>query len=253
MRFLLSFIFSLYLVFFAAGQDQQKKKTSEAESIFMVYPSIGFQIPGGDMADRFGLSSTVGPGFQHKTKSNWLIGADLNFVFGNKINEDSLIQNLLTVDGFVISDQGQVANVSFFERGFYAMARVGKIIPVFGSNPNSGLMLTAGAGFLQHRIHIAVEENMVAALRDDYKKGYDRLTNGFSTSQFIGYLHLGESKLANFFIGFEFVQAFTQSRRSMNFDTMQRDDAKRLDMLYGIKAGWIIPFRNRMAKDHFYY
>lgn len=253
MRIFLSFILFLIIASGVDGQTQQSQKAKESESISMVFPSIGFQMPGGDMADRFGLSSTVGPGYQHKTKNNWLFGVDWNFIFGNKINEDSLIQNLITEDGFVISDQGQVANVSFFERGFYAMARVGKVIPVLDSNPNSGLMLTAGAGFLQHRIHIAVEDNIAAALRNDYKMGYDRMSNGFSTSQFVGYLHIGESNLANFFLGFEFVQAWTQNRRSMNFDTMRRDDTMRLDLLYGVKAGWIIPFRSRMAKDYFYY
>lgn len=253
MRFLLLTALTFLMANPATLYAQDGRNPSEAEKIVMVFPALGFQIPGGDMADRFGVNSTVGPGLQVKTKSNWIIGADVNFIFGNKISEDSLIQNLLTDDGFVISDQGQVADLSFHQRGFYAAARIGKVIPVFGSNPNSGLMITAGAGFLQHKIRIAVQENMAAALRDDYNKGYDRLTNGFSTTQFIGYMHLGESRIANFFAGFEFVQGWTQNRRSMNFDTMRRDDTKRLDLLYGFKIGWMIPFSNRMPKDYYYY
>lgn len=253
MRLLLSLMLSLLFLFSSVLKAQDIKKTTEADKVFMIYPAVGFHNPGGDLADRFGISSSIGTGFQQKAKSNWLFGAEINFIFGNRINQDSLIQNLLTADGFVISDQGQIADVSFFERGFYTMAFVGKIIPVFGSNPNSGLMVKAGVGFTQHKINITVKDNIAAALRDDYRKGYDRLTNGFSTSQFVGYSHLGKSGLANFFVGFEFVQAWTQNRRSMDFDTMRRDDSKRLDLLYGLKAGWMIPFKKRMAKDKFYY
>ncbi|NCC71893.1 MAG: hypothetical protein EOM06_00725 [Sphingobacteriia bacterium] len=245
------------LIFIFAGNPEAKTQTpekkTETERLSLVYPSIAFQLPGGNMADRFGPSSAVGGGYIFKTKNNWLLNADFSYIFGNKINEDSLIQNLLTEDGFVISDEGQIADVSFFERGFYSTIRIGKIIPIFGSNHNSGLMINAGAGFLQHKIYIKVEENNTAALRNDYIKGYDRLTNGFSTTEFIGYMHMGKSRLANFFAGFEFVQAWTENRRSMNFDTMQRDRTQRLDLLFGLKAGWIIPFRKRMADDFFYY
>lgn len=223
------------------------------ERLVMVYPAIGFQVPGGDLADRFGFNSAVGPGIQLKTRSNWIFLADFNYLFGNRIREDSLIQNLLNHDGFVINDEGRVADISFFQRGFYTSFRIGKVIPVFGSNPNSGLLVNAGAGFMQHNIHIKVEDNLASALKGDYKKGYDRLTNGFSTVQFIGYMHVGKSNLANFFAGFEFVQAWTQNRRSMNFDTMQRDDRERFDSLIGFKAGWIIPFRKRAARDFYYY
>jgi hypothetical protein len=253
MKILLFIALTFLVANMAELSAQSVTKTAEADKIAMIFPALGFQMPGGDMADRFGVSSSIGPGFQVKTKSNWIFGADINFIFGNQISEDSLIQNLLTVDGFVISDQGQVADLSFYERGFFAAARVGKVIPVFGSNPNSGIMITVGAGMLQHKIRIAVEDNLAAALRDDYKKGYDRLTNGFSTTQFIGYMHVGESRVSNFFAGFEFVQGWTKNRRSMNFDTMRRDDAERLDLLYGVKVGWLIPFRKRDAKDYYYY
>ena len=232
---------------------QTEEKTRQAESVSMVFPTVGFQLPAGDIADRFGFNSTIGFGYQHKTKGNWLYMTDLNFIFGNEINQDSLIQNLINQDGFVISDNGQVANVSFFERGFYTTFRVGKVIPLSSSNLNSGLMLMAGGGFLQHKIHIKVEDDMAAALRGDYQKGYDRMSNGFSAAQFVGYLHMGKNRLYSYFIGFEVVEGWTQNRRSMNFDTMRRDEEARFDMLYGIKIGWCIPFRQRLAKDYYYY
>jgi len=232
---------------------QQTDSIDRPDVIPMIFPAYAFQWPAGDLADRFGASSTIGGGFLVKTGKNWLIGVDANFIFGNRMKEDSLLQNLLTTEGYIIDQQGQYADVSLFERGFYSSVKLGKVIPIFGSNVNSGLMLLAGAGYLQHKIRIEVVNNSAPQLQGDYMKGYDRFTDGFQINQFVGYIHIGESGLANFFAGFEFVESWTQNRRSLNFDEGRRDDKKRLDVLYGIKIGWIIPFKRRMPKDFYYY
>ena len=233
--------------------SQEVKKEDKPDVVSMIFPTYAFQFPGGDLPDRFGTSSAIGPGFLVKSGSNWLFGIDANFIFGNKLNEDSLLNNLLTSDGYIINEAGEYADIGLFERGFYASGKIGKIIPIFGSNKNSGLMILFGGGYLQHKIRIEVKDNNAAQLRGDYKKGYDRLSDGFQVNEFIGYMHIGETRLANFFIGLEFVQAWTENRRSMNFDLMRRDDTKRLDMLTGIKVGWIFPLRKSMPKDFYYY
>jgi len=253
----MKYVIILSICFFAftglAHAQAEGAAKNEIENVIMVFPAVSFQFPAGDMSERFGSNSTIGMGYQHKTGGNWLFMADYNYIFGNKINQEGLIQNLLTVDGFVIGDNGQIAEVSFFERGFYTTLRAGKLIPLTASDPNSGLMLLAGTGFMQHKIFIKVKDNMVAALRKDYNKGYDRMTNGFSAVQFIGYMRMDKKRLHNFFAGIEIVEGWTKGRRSINFDTMTIDDNQRLDILYGIKLGWIIPFRKRMAKDYYYY
>jgi len=48
--------------------------------------------------------------------------------------------------------------------------------------------------------------------------------------------------LVNFYVGFEFNQAFTQSRRSFDYDRMAVDTLKRVDLLSGVRVGWILPF-----------
>jgi hypothetical protein len=235
------------LLWAQADTAQQK-----ADAVWAIYPSFSYQWPGGDMADRFGQSSTIGPGFFHKTASNWIFNADVNFIFGNTINQDSLINNLINADGFVTSDEGLIADITFFERGFYTTARVGKLIPLSKKNRNSGLVIMAGVGYMQHKIKIEVQQNIVASLDGDYKKGYDRFSDGFSTAQFVGYMHIGRTRLANFFVGLEFAQAWTKNRRSMDFDTMRRDDSQRLDLLTGIRVAWLIPFSRRQP-DPFYF
>jgi hypothetical protein len=233
--------------------SQSNSEAKKPDAAWGIYAAYSFQWPGGNLADRFGTSSSIGPGLFHKTKSNWVFDAGINFIFGNIVNEDSLVQNLINSRGFIIDDQGLMAEVSFFERGFYSHFKFGKLIPVKASNPNSGILAMAGAGYLRHRIDIEVKNNAASALKDKYEKGYDRLTSGFSTSVFIGYLHLSNTRLANFFAGVEFEQAWTKNRRSMNFDTMRTDDRKRFDTLAGFKIGWVLRFNKRQPLDYYYY
>jgi hypothetical protein len=241
----------IILPFYLRAQDDTDAK--EPDPAWGIYAAYAYQWPGGDMANRFGTSSSIGPGFFHKTKSNWIFDAGVNFIFGNTINEDSLVQNLINSRGFIIDDQGLIAEVSFFQSGLYSHFKMGKLFPVKRSNPNSGIVLMAGAGYLRHRINIEVTNKAASPLAGDYEKGYDRMTDGFSTSFFIGYMHLGNTRLANFFAGFEFEQAWTKNRRSMNFDTMRRDEEKRFDLLSGFKIGWVMPFNKRQPLDYYYY
>ena len=85
----------------------------------MFYASYGFQMPGGDLADRFGPSSTIGGGFQFKSPSNWIIGANFDFIFGNQVkNVDSLMINLKTQSGYIINMAGNFTDYSLYERGY---------------------------------------------------------------------------------------------------------------------------------------
>jgi hypothetical protein len=56
----------------------------------------------------------------------------------------------------------------------------------------------------------------------------------------------------NFYIGIELMQAFTMNRRSYNFDTMETDYTKRTDLLFGLRAGWILPLYARAPKAYYY-
>jgi hypothetical protein len=84
-------------------------------------------------------------------------------------------------------------------------------------------------------------------------KGYDRLTNGLSLNQFIGYYHLSNNRLINFYIGAQGTEGITQSRREWNLDTQTHDTAKRLDMLFGLRAGWILNLYQRAPNDYYIY
>lgn len=233
--------------------NSQVNVKDSAISFSMVSGSFGLHLPTFDMKDRFGMSNTIGAGFGFKTKGNWYFGIEGNFLFSDKIkNEESLLANITTSDGHIIDQNGVYANLVLLERGFDVKLRTGKIVPIFNSNPNSGLIITGGAGFLQHKIRIENSDNAAPQVSGNYKKGYDHLCNGPALNQFIGYVHFSNNRKINYFAGIEAIEAFTQSRRAYYFAEMLRPDEKRFDMLIGIKLGWSFPLYSKASREFYY-
>jgi hypothetical protein len=223
-------------------------------SIPMFYGFYGYQWPGGDMKERFGSNSVIGPGFLWKTQKNWLWGAEYDFLFSRNVNMGfDLLKGILTSDGNIINGDGVPATVALYERGHIAQVKTGKLFPVLSPNPNSGFFITLGAGFISHKIRIEVENESAPQLLGDYKRGYDRLTTGFTLSQGIGYMFFGNSRLFNFYASFEIYEAWTSNYREFNFDTQEAAGENRFDVVFGPKVGWIIPLRKRVPKDFYYY
>lgn len=215
--------------------------------------SYGYCIPGGDMSKRFGNASVLGLNTHYKTSSNWIFGFSGSFIFGGDVKQDKLFDQISTSNGQIIGLDGLFADVRVFERGYMAGVTVGKLISFKKPNPNSGITITATAGFIQHKIRIEAIGNTVPQLRNEYKKGYDHLTNGFQLTEFIGYTYFSNRQLINFYGGFEFMQGFTSNRRDYNFDNMTGSDKNRLDLLYGFKLGWILPLYKKKPAAFYLY
>lgn len=241
----------LFLLPFIQLQAQQDNVDS-AYSCGFFHVHYSYTFPGGDMAKRFGANSNIGLGFSYKTDKNWVWGGDFDYIFGNKIKEDDILKNISTKDGFVIDANGTYADIFLFERGFQASMKFGKIFPINKRYQNSGILLTGGAGYLMHKIRIENTGNAAPQVKGDYNKGYDRLTAGVSLNQFLGFIYFGESKLFNFYGGFEFTEGFTKGLREYNFDTKTRDNSPRFDFLWGIRVGWVIPFRKHSSQVFYY-
>ena len=140
-----------------------------------------------------------------------------------------------------------------WERGFNSTFKVGKIFPIIGPNPNSGLAVIVGIGYLTHKIRIENRDKTAPQINGDYKKGYDRLAAGLTINQFIGYMHFGNKKILSFYAGIEFTQAWTQSMRVYDFDKRSKNNSKYFDTLTGIKIAWIIPLYKRLPDKYYYY
>jgi len=232
------------------------KAQSVADTSMLIH-MLGFHLsghlPGGDIAERYGANLGVGGSYMFKLKSNWMFSADFSFFSGNNFKQDYIFENLTDDAGIFINIYGEIGEVVFYERGFYAGLRAGKLFPVIGPNPNSGLLFNVSSGFLQYKTLIHQDGKDIPSLNGDYKKGYDMLSNGLGVSQFIGYLHIDSDDPVNFYAGFEFHQAWTQNRRDYNFYTRGPDNEPRQDFLFGIRFGWLFPINKRVSTTHYYY
>jgi hypothetical protein len=223
-------------------------------SIKTVAPSYAFHLPAGDMKERFGPSSNIGLRAGIKTSSKFQFDLVGSFIFGNRVkNTDQLLRSLKTSRGRVLDSKGEPAIVQYLERGFSVSLQAGRVFPIFGYNPNSGILIKVGGGFLQHNIRYETEKREVPQLGDDRKKYFDRRVSGFTFHEFVGYQHLANNGVANFFIGLDLFQAFPKNRRSYNVDKMKAMDEDRTDLLYGIRAGYILSIYESESQERFYY
>ncbi|MCF8275772.1 MAG: hypothetical protein K9J17_03475 [Flavobacteriales bacterium] len=253
-------LFTLFCLLFSASifaQDDPKNDTMVKDSavgsvLFRV--SYAAQIPIGDYADRFGFTNNIGASIAYRTKSNWIFSLGGHYIFGTSVvGKDSLLASLITSSNIIIGKGGEQAYVDISQMGYMVNFQFGKIFPWVSPNPNSGFMFTVGGGFMEHWIRYKAQSNDVPQILGDYKKGYDRLTNGIIIQEFIGYNFQGSTRLLNFYGGLEFTQGFTGNRRSYDIPTRSVKNDKYLDILIGFRVGWMMPFYKRNQDKYYYY
>lgn len=216
--------------------------------------SYAYQIPGGDMANRYGDNSNLSLGFHIKSRTQWYYGVQGQFLFGSSVKqEEGFLGNLMVEGNYVLDNDGYPATLVIQQRGFALSADIGRLFTVVGPNRNSGILVKTGLGFMQHKIRIEHQETKIAQLEGEYLKGYDRMANGAAATGFIGYYHMSNNRLINFVVGLEGWRGFTEPRRAMNFDTQQVETGSRKDILIGLRAGWTLHLYKRMSDNFFYY
>lgn len=249
---------ALFYSLSAWGQKSIQDSSITLASIGLVYNG---SIPGGHLDDRFGFTNQIGADFTLKFKKNFYLSTGARFLFSSQVRED-VARNVTDLIGSpetgythqAIGADGKYYHVRFWERGFTIPLVAGKIFPVLSKhNPNSGVFVELGAQFIQHKVRIDVVGENVPQLADEYKPGYDRLTNGIGVVESFGYRYFSNKKLINFQIGFEFSQNFTRSRRDFNYDLGYQDKTKRIDLLHGFRVGWVFPIYKDAAEDLFYF
>jgi hypothetical protein len=230
-------------ILLAASPSLSAQSEAPAEEPVLLYNiSYSLQFPAGELSERFGRNSTIGMEVEFITPSNWIIGGGGYFMFGNFVNEN-VLANLYNADTILYAEQGEPAFLALRERGFYAGLHTGKLVQLPVRKARAGIRFTLGGGLLQHKIRLQEDpQAFVPQIAGDYKKGYDRLTNGFALNQQIGFQFLSRNERINFYLAFEATQGFTRNRRDWNIDTQMTDTANRLDLLFGIRLNWSLPF-----------
>ena len=246
----------LSLVFFlAAALPATHAQVSPADSlnITLIDVNAGLNFPAAALAKRYGFNGSLGLGYTHLFTNRWTLDVRGDFLFGDQIkNEKDVLSNITTSGGYIIDREGTLKMVDIFERGFAVYVSTGKLLPKFGYNPNTGLLILAGAGYLQHKYRFEIENNNAPQLETDFKKGYDHLCGGPTLRQFIGYYHLGNSRKINYYIGLDLREAFTFSLRPYYINEMKYADEKRFDILAGIKFGWVLPMYKKTLSTYYY-
>lgn len=245
------FLLSLFAVSLSFGQRDVSTETIGTPYCGIQY---GLNWTGGDLADRYGLTNALGAFAGYKTKRNFIFGLDGNYLFGNDIRIEGLLGNLRDENGSITNSSGGPAITLLFNRGFHINGTVGKVFPVLSPNPNSGIMVQLSAGYLWHKLRIETQEDDVPQLQGDYLKGYDRLTIGLNTGQFIGYSFMADQGIYNFYAGFYCQQGFTKNQRSEFWDKPNQPVSQdlRIELTYGFRVGWLIPIYKRQPKDYYF-
>lgn len=232
----------------------QRNVADSAVGVTWLSPQYGFNFSGGDLADRHGYFNSIGFTAGYKTNRNWFFGLDANYLFGNDVRLTGLFDHLVDSKGNITDQNGDIAIVVVYSRGFHTNAVFGKLIPILSPNKNSGFLVTAGVGYLMHKVRIETQDQVVPQLELDYRKGYDRLTAGINTSQFLGYSYMANQGFLNFYGGFYFQQGYTYNQREIFYDQPDTPVSKEmmLDLQYGFRLGWLIPIYKRKPKEYYF-
>jgi hypothetical protein len=249
----LHFIFICCFVIFIQFISAAQSANENGGDILGFHFTVGANIPGADLADRFGISSQFGLMADYKfDKSEWFSGLNFNYYYGSQVNED-VLSTLRTEQGFIIGINSELASVFLRQRGYYIGVLGGKVFHFKDPNYRSGIRLAVGAGLMRHWVRLLDDTNSVPQIKNEYKKGYDRLTGGLQIQENIAYQIMSNNHRLNFILGFEFSQGFTSSMRDVQFDSGITIFPNRLDLRYALTFTWTLPFYlNQNPEDIFY-
>ena len=243
----------IFLLFSSILISQDVKQEIKEESDILLSINHSFQIPAGDLANRFGNNSDISISMIYKNKHDFIISLDGGLIVGPNVKEDNLFESIDGNDGVLISQNGEIPIIRLFERGGHLDINVGKYFKFPTQQNESGILLSIGFGYIYHKILIETIITELPQLNEELLKGYDRLCGGLLTKQFIGYVYFSEKNNIRFLLGLETMQGFTKDLREYNYTTQIHVTQKRIDHLIGIKSGFIIPIKKRNTGKYYYY
>ena len=211
------------------------------------------QFPIGDLAERYGDNSSIGFSFFKEKEKNFFYGIEGGYLFSNNVKDISIFDNITTSSGAVIGADGTYSNINLMQRGFDVHAFIGYALHTKENNL-SGLYLSIGGGFLQHQIFIDTKNQNAPQLDEEYKKGYDRLTNGISTKWDASYKFYSPNGKFQMYTGINITIAYTKNKRPYLFDKEEyTSNIGSWDNLLGINVGVIIPIQRKNEEEFHYY
>ena len=243
----------LILLFFICSIIFCQESNKEKNDILFISVNHTFQIPAGDLAKRFGSNSDISLTASYKTHNDWIFEINGGVLFGPTVKEDNLFNAINGDNGTLISQNGEIPTIRLFQRGGHIDISSGKYFSLNSEKSESGIVLSIGTGYIYHKIFIETLTTELPQLNEELIKGYDRLSGGLLTKQFIGYLHFSKKTNIRYLIGLECIQAFTKDLRGYNYTTQTYVTGNRRDYLFGVKCGFIVPIKQRQQERYYYY
>ncbi len=243
----INIVILLFMLSFSCfGQQEDSLKR-----IIFFAPNYELQIPFGDMKRDFGISSNLGLELSMLTAKHLFFSVHASQLFGNSVKDTTILNHLMDENLNIYDLNGQIADILLQQRGYNIQFKMGYLWPI--RNQQSGVLTYGTVGYHQHRIRIDVKNNNVPQLTDDYKKMYDQMAAGMSTSLFLGFLNISSNRGFHFYSGLEWSRSFSTNQRSYNFLTNGPIEGVRNDSYLGIKIGWIIPISKRTTREFYYF
>ncbi len=224
--------------------EQQVLKSQESAVLLPEF-SYSYGIPGADLEKRFGNHLCLGVGVTYQpAKNHFNYGGKFSYFFGSDVKEDVLKPFRSGFEGLLLGSDNYLAEMKLKERGFILQLNAGGLIPVFSQNKaRQSLKWQLGIGYIQHYIRFVDDAKALTQFTTDYINGLDRMCNGYAIIPFLGYEFLSRKGWLSFFTGIEPMFAFTENRRSVNYDTNQSElGISRFDMMINFKIGLYLPF-----------
>ena len=216
---------------------------------FLFTVQFAYHTPLFDMRERFQPFNAAGAAVYYKTKSNFHFGVDYDWFYGQKVKYTHLFDDFENDQGQITDEDGNYSIYRLNIRGHYLTANMGYLYRLNKKEPNSGIIFIAGTGLLLHRISIQAPTFKVPQVNGEYAKGYDHLTYGIATKQFIGYQRAHIYHRFRFRCGIEFTQGFTQGRRTWDFASNSSGKDDRFDGTMSLRFGVILPVYTKDADD----
>ncbi|MBR1766339.1 MAG: hypothetical protein IJ745_04785 [Bacteroidales bacterium] len=202
--------------------------------------------------------------WDYKFKSNWMLSLEGDIWFGynsdNYKDRAERMGDIFASNGLLMSWGGYNGVVTMYNRGFAVRPGVGKIIPLFRKNPDSGILLKVSGGwFMQKTIHTQdMNESYVPQLGDKMISLYDHLRNGMMFTESVGFIYMSNrNTYVNVKITFDLSECISWSSRSHVLDNLMglngKDENRYFDLMGAVRLSWMFPFTGKTSYDYYYY
>ncbi len=210
-----------------------------------------FEIPGGDLNDRFGVNNKFEFKLEYLTPHSFGFYLKTGLRLGDVVKED-VLTNLRTQTGNVVGVNGYYADIFGRKRGFDIGIGVDKLIPVsILGTKNHQIRFGLSLVNAHHWIRLIDESKSVPQILGEYQQVYDRYVSGMGVEENLNFQYNSKSKNASFIFGLQFQQIFGKEHRIKFIN--DSDKANRKDLYFGLKLSYLLPLYSFDKSSTIYY